>query len=184
MTGSSEWHEPGAGCRQLRKDNWWVKRRSVVRMPHADSLWLHCLPAQCARSIGVPEMLRCKGAARHPGRSGPGLVVIRRSCLHADLPFCLRDGRNAQQGSCCRDCRTLNGQAEEISTAVRERCSLQCFQHPVLPTHYVVTRRPAAVARCSRRDPGPANCANPLLGPADRSRAALRCQNGIGRAIR
>src|SRR4029077_1501889 len=29
-----------------------------------------------------------------------GLVVFRRTCLHADLPFCLRGSGNAPQGSC------------------------------------------------------------------------------------
>jgi hypothetical protein len=51
--------------------------------------------------------------------------VFRHSRLHFGLPFCcLRGGRNARQRNCCRDCRALNGQAEEISAAMRERCGI------------------------------------------------------------
>jgi len=52
---------------------------------------------------------------------------------------------------------------------VRERCTLQVFRILSSQCHYVVARRPAAVARYFRRGSGPAIYANPLCwaGPID-----------------
>src|SRR6202040_4241680 len=89
------------------------------------------------RSVGVlfrddRELIAKWHAAQ--AEADRGLVVFRRGCLHAGLPFCLRGGQNARQGNGCRDRRALNGQAEEIPAAVWERCSRRCFHHSVLPT--------------------------------------------------
>src|SRR3984893_15689640 len=62
-------------------------------------------PRRFERGIGVllrddRELIAKRHAAQ--AEADRGLVVFRRSCLHAGLSFCLRGGRPVRQGSCCR----------------------------------------------------------------------------------
>ena len=100
-------------------------------------------PRRFERGIGV--LFRNDGeliAKRHAAqaKSDRGLVVFRYSRLHFGLPFCcLRGGRNARQGNCCRDCRAPRPRKSRRLCGSATVSSV--YNIPFSRRYYLVTRR-------------------------------------------